>query len=68
VSLDKEEDWAMFDDVEIPSDEDGDATGQEVPVVAIVVSVVVAVAVTVYKNQISLVLNLVTHDSRSQDK
>jgi len=68
VPLDKEEDWAMFDDVEIPSDEDGDATGQEVPVVAIVVSVVVAVAVTVYRNQISLLLNLVTRDSRSQDK
>ena len=68
VSLDKEEDWIVFDDVETLSDEDGDATGQELPVVAIVVSVVVAIAVTVYGNQISLLSNLVTHDSLSRDK
>ncbi|EFQ85845.1 hypothetical protein CFE70_005937 [Pyrenophora teres f. teres 0-1] len=55
--LASEEDWAVFADVEALSDDDGEAIGQKVPVVAIVVSVVVAVAVTVYRNQISLLSN-----------
>ncbi|CAA9962512.1 Stig1 domain containing protein [Pyrenophora teres f. maculata] len=55
--LASEEDWAVFADVEALSDDDGEATGQKVPVVAIVVSVVIAVAVTVYRNQISLLSN-----------